>query len=72
MEMVFAEGHPYEEPFATAFYLIWEFTLCFFWTLESTLSATYQIYHLQGPDLPWYTKLELIMAAYFMLRLFGC
>jgi hypothetical protein len=70
MEMVLAKGDPYARPFATAFYLIWEFAICFFWTLETTLSSTYQIYHLQEPNLPWYTKLEIIIAAYFMVTTF--
>ena len=50
---------------ATAFCLIWEFLTCFFWTLETSLSASYQYYHLQTAHLAWYTKLEIIIAMYF-------
>jgi hypothetical protein len=70
IEMVLAKGDSYARPFATAFYLIWEFAICFFWTLETTLSSAYQIYHLHEPNLPWYTKLEIIIAAYFMVTTF--
>ena len=66
LDMFYAKGEISERAFAAAFYLIWEFATCFFWTLEASLSATYQRYHLQSSHLPWYTKLEIGIAAYFM------
>ncbi|CAB9512544.1 expressed unknown protein [Seminavis robusta] len=65
VDMVYAKGQLDERPFATAFYLIWEFLTCFFWTLETSLSATYQYYYLETQQLAWYTKLEIVIAAYF-------
>jgi len=67
IEMLYAKGEQDERPFATAFSLIWEFGSCFFWTIETSLSACYQHYHLQTEDLAWYTKLEIVIAVYFML-----
>eukprot|EP00548_Thalassiothrix_antarctica_P008085 CAMPEP_0194151654 /NCGR_PEP_ID=MMETSP0152-20130528/49171_1 /TAXON_ID=1049557 /ORGANISM="Thalassiothrix antarctica, Strain L6-D1" /LENGTH=233 /DNA_ID=CAMNT_0038855641 /DNA_START=75 /DNA_END=776 /DNA_ORIENTATION=+ len=55
-----------ERPFAQAFFLIWEFSMCFIWIIESGLSATYQYYHLQAP-LKWYNWLELTIAAFFVI-----
>lgn len=64
LDMVLAKGDPCE------FSLIWEFATCSSWFLETTLSATYQIYHLKEPNLRWYTKLEVIVAAYFTATTF--
>ena len=55
-----------ERPFAQAFYLIWEFAICFFWIAESGLSASYQRCHLHN-NLKWYHWLELLIAAYFVI-----
>lgn len=59
-------GDPEEErPFATAFFLSWEFSICAFWMLETGLSASYQHSYLRQP-LKWYTKLEMVIAVYFV------
>mmetsp|Transcript_3481 Transcript_3481/g.7260 ORF Transcript_3481/g.7260 Transcript_3481/m.7260 type:complete len:225 (+) Transcript_3481:18-692(+) len=60
-----------EKPFAQAYFLIWEFATCFFWTLETGLSIAYQYYALHEHHLPWYSKAELAIAAYFMATTFA-
>mmetsp|Transcript_11015 Transcript_11015/g.17042 ORF Transcript_11015/g.17042 Transcript_11015/m.17042 type:complete len:188 (-) Transcript_11015:151-714(-) len=55
-----------ERPFATGFYIVWEFVICLLWVAESSLSACYQHLSLQQ-SLQWYTKLELLVAVYFTI-----
>jgi hypothetical protein len=66
-DMVFSLKQAKELPFARAFHLVWEFTTCFFWTLEVCLSASYQYYHLDCDSLAWYTRLEIVVAVYFTI-----
>lgn len=68
--MITTQHHRFERPYATAFHMIWEFAACFFWTLETSLSATYRRYYLHQPKLAWYIKLEIFIAAYFMAATF--
>lgn len=56
-----------ERPFATGFYLVWEFVICLVWLVESGLSASYQHLTLPEQSLQWYTKLELLIAVYFTI-----
>jgi hypothetical protein len=58
-----------ERPFARAFFLLWEFAACFFWTAESGLSACYQHWYLRQP-LAWHTNFELVIAGYFLMSTF--
>jgi len=67
-EYWYAKDHdtPTERPFATGYYLVWEFGICLFWVIESGLSASYQHVKLEQ-SLKWYTKLELVIAVYFTI-----
>jgi hypothetical protein len=65
LDLTYARVELSERPFANGFYLLWEFSTCFFWTIESSLSATYQRYHLHVP-LKWSTKFEIAIAGYFL------
>jgi len=66
-EVWYARNHNIteERPFAVALYLIFEFSVCFFWVAEAALSSGYQYFYLMNTELKWYTKLELVIAVYF-------
>ena len=65
-DMLVAQDDRSERPFARAMDLIWEFATCFFWTMETILSAAHQRYQLHE-TLSWHTQLEIIIAAYFLV-----
>ena len=68
LDLIYARDAWSERPFANGFDLLWEFSTCFFWTIETSLSATYQRYHLHVP-IEWYTKLEIAIAGYFLISM---
>jgi hypothetical protein len=67
LDLAYANQELDERPFANAFNLLWCFVVCIFWWLEVMLSACYLKLHLHEP-IQWWIKLELVLAAYFLLE----
>ena len=69
LDLILAQGDVSERPFASGFYVLFNFSTCLVWVVESGLSFTYQHFHLVQRT-AWYTKLELIIAVYFAVTTF--